>query len=422
MASCRRQRVKDLALGHGGVPTLPDEAILLVAESSQASDLAFHLRRMAGRAGRNLVALALWGLGSIAWHAYAGSPPRAEVIGAGGFRIAGGEFVSPAGVLFRPRGINLTPYANDRSSSFAHIQAMYPGLNFVRIPLSLGASLAAVTSFVAAATQARVVVMLENHTLNSINTGQDLAAKCAWYAGLAAQYKGNPYVWFNTQNEPLGKASARDVTGEHAAVYAAIRGAGSDAMLLLSHPGGGYTDWNRGQEATYAGMNNIALSLHWYGYLTGDYGFSAGDTKPTNVVAALANMVAAARRMKSADGVMAVVIDEFGPSTSGAAGTIDGNGWQVLNSPHGFVAWAHNGTATPGGDALTNDGHTLARGVRRRPGAGQAAPSLVAARRLQLAAGGGMARTQDKLAVVTGAALRLTDAASQKARQLRLSS
>ena len=31
----------------------------------------------------------------------------------------------------------------------------------------------------------------------------------------------------------------------------------------------------------------------------------------------------------------------------------------VLNSPYGFAAWAHNGTAMPGGDALTNDGYTL---------------------------------------------------------------
>lgn len=281
-----------------------------------------------------------------------------------GFSVANGRFTDPNGNDFVPRGVNLSVYANYGGTTFANMMSMFPGANFFRLVTNAGGDQGPVDQFIADAAGQGVVCMIDNHDIGNTLSGQALTDECNWYAGRAARYANNPYVWFNTINEPNGDYNT--IVQEQVATYNAIRGAGSNAILLMELRGGGYTDWLAGQGGNYAGMYNVGWDTHFYGYLTGDYGSFPFDSNPAAVQAALANEIGAAQAIRSADGIMPAVIGEFGPSTSGAANTTDNNGQQVLdvvlnNGVWGFVAWAHTGTGTPGGDALS-DGNTSRSG------------------------------------------------------------
>ncbi len=59
-------------------------------------------------------------------------------------------------------------------------------------------------------------------------TGDQLAAESNWYAGMAAAFIGNPYVWFGTINEPGNGDSDQEL-----ATYNAIRGTGNNNPIML---------------------------------------------------------------------------------------------------------------------------------------------------------------------------------------------
>jgi dienelactone hydrolase len=109
----------------------------------------------------------------------------------------------------------------------------------------------------------------------------------------------------------------------------------------------------------FAGMHNVGWDEHFYGWVTG------GDTSQAAADSSLKGSasggygVAAAQTITSGDGVMPVIIGEFGDSSDGQ--NIDANGAQVVHavtsSPYGFAAWHWN--AHGGGDVLTNGDTTL---------------------------------------------------------------
>lgn len=285
--------------------------------------------------------------------------------GNGQFQVKNGSIVDPSGAPFIAKGANAGP--NDDPNA---IMAHFPGLNFVRLAVGEwdGSTLGAVQKFVSALTPHRVVVEIEDHPWNGGDTpqpqaysGGQLAAESAVYAQLAAAFKNDPYVWFGSMNEPQGG----DVTAQQVATYNAIRGAGSNAMLMMEAGAGGGNPGSVGagplNPAAYANMHNVAWDLHFYGWLDG------GSTDQNAMNAAMVgdgnSGVTGTRTIQSADGQIPVIIGEFGPACCDIGSV---NGEQVLEAvmnfaltkglTRGFAGWEF---IVEGEDSLTNGGQSL---------------------------------------------------------------
>jgi hypothetical protein len=298
-----------------------------------------------------------WSWGDATWNeemdptgACGGSaPPVVDGGGGGGgatgsFSVANGQIVAPDGSPFIALGVDV-----DNSIPASQVTPMFPGMNFIRLPAGPSNSADDLRSEVESFTSAGIVVEIEDHPWPEVApyTGGDLDTETSWYASLASAFKGNPYVWFGSMNEPqtaYGDAEAA-ISTQEAAIYDAIRGTGNDTVIMMSLMGGG----NPGTVGagfgmtpeTYAGMHNIVWDLHFYGWS------SSYSTDQGTVSAALAGSVsggygiAAAQTIQSADGLVPVLIGEYGDSTDGQSR--DANWQQVIHavetSGHGSAAW-----------------------------------------------------------------------------------
>jgi hypothetical protein len=285
--------------------------------------------------------------------------------GTGAFSVAGGQIIAPNGQPFVARGIDIST-----SNTGPDVLAMFPGINFVRLPTGRPyPSASDLQPLVTMLTGAGVVVELEDHPWPEVApyAGPDLDEETTWYASLASAYASNPYVWFGSMNEPqtaYGAAEAA-ISTQEAAIYGAIRGAGSGTIVMMELMGGG----NPGTigagfgmtPATYASMTNIVWDLHFYAWVAGD------SSDPATVSAALIGSasagqgVAAAQTIPSADGTVPVRIGEYGNSTDGQ--NIDADWVPVIDavtgSGYGSAAWAWD----PGvADVLVSHGSLTAYG------------------------------------------------------------
>jgi hypothetical protein len=285
--------------------------------------------------------------------------PRTAPPPSGGFRVSNGLILDPDGKPFRARGINLYEdqmSAVSTSASVTPLLTLFPGTNFVRVasypqhnhPPSYYAP------FVAQLSAKGIVVLFEDHSGISKPpyTGAALSAELAWYSAMAAAFKNNPFVWFGTFNEPGNGTDLAAIATQEAAIYNAIRGAGSNTIILMELPSGGnpgligiqskgYDGKGPMTPSLYASMTNIVWDLHQYGW------GSKYSLDPAVVKAALWGSVAAcsgvlaAQSIRSADGLVPVIIAEFGNSTDGA--TLDANGAIVCQTVGtcglGFAAW-----------------------------------------------------------------------------------
>ncbi len=282
--------------------------------------------------------------------------------GTGWFSVSNGQILAPNGTPFVAKGVDV-----DVSMPPSQVLALFPGLNFVRLPTGNWPSAADLQAEVTGFTNAGVVVEIEDHPWPEVApyTGSDLDGETSWYASLASAFVGNPYVWFGSMNEPQTSYGAGEaaISTQEAAIYAAIRGAGSNTIIMMELMGGG----NPGTvgagfgmtPSTYASMTGIVWDFHFYGW---DSGYS---TDPATVTAALLGSasagdgIAAAQTITSADGVVPVLIGEYGDSTDGQ--NVDANWTQVLAavqaSGYGSAAWE----VSPGGqaDVLVSSNGTL---------------------------------------------------------------
>lgn len=279
--------------------------------------------------------------------------------GTGQFVVENGQITAPDGARFIAKGVNASEYVDPNA-----ILNLFPGVNFVRLAVPDRPSVSDVQRVVSVLTGHDVVVEIEDHPWPEVDaySGSNLVAETSWYASLAAAFKGNPYVWFGTLNEPQGG----DVAAQQVATYNAIRGTGSQTILMMEAGLGGGDPGQVGAgalpAASYAGMHNVAWDLHNYGWIDGGSTDQAAMNSAVLGSASGNAGILGANTIKSADGAIPVIIGEFGPACCNV-GTVNGD--QVINSTiwavqqgyaQGFAGW---GWDTPDEDSLTNGGGSL---------------------------------------------------------------
>lgn len=270
------------------------------------------------------------------------------------FSVANGKFVAPDGSNFIGRGVNLYSIAQAVTNSACQpLTTLFPNIGFIRLNCDGESypSVASLSTYIDRCVALRIVVAIEDHMFPQMSppTG---TTQNNWYASFASHYINQPYVWFMTTNEPLDPG----VTANHVAIYNAIRGTGSKAMILFDPIGGG----GPGRQGTaafnaasYSNMFNVGWDQHFYAW---GVGFS---TDQNTVNAGLASFIAADKGISTLDGPMPVFIGEWGDSTDGD--NVDAD-WQnvvtaVTTSGYGSAAW--NWDRLGGADLLLNSNGTL---------------------------------------------------------------
>jgi hypothetical protein len=284
--------------------------------------------------------------------------------GNGSFSVSNGQVIGPNGQVFIAKGVDV-----DESISPAQVIALFPGLNFVRLPTGPYQSVSDLQGEVTGFTNAGVVVEIEDHPWPEVApyTGSDLTTETNWYASLAAAFVDNPYVWFGSMNEPqtdYGSAEAA-ISTQEAAIYEAIRATGNNTIIMMELMGGG----NPGTvgagfgmtPSTYASMTNIAWDYHFYGWIS-NYSTDQGTVNAALIGSPSSGSgISAAQTITSGDGVMPVIIGEYGDSTTGE--TVDANWMQVItavdSSGYGCAAWEANPEASTAGDLLVDSNDNL---------------------------------------------------------------
>lgn len=283
------------------------------------------------------------------------------------FTVSDGKIISPAGKPWLGYGINLNVEQVDEavtSDAFTPLLDLWPGLGFIRLAFHsyTSATDRSLQVFLARSAAHLVPVICEDHTGISSGpyTGARLAQQNAWFASIASTYASNPYVWIGTLNEP-NPNNIPAISVQQKSNYDAIRATGSKAIIAMELPGGGNPGTigaGKGMDpAVYAPMTGIIWDLHYYGWVSG---YSTDQAKVNAALAgnvAAGTGVAAAQTIRSADGLVPVIIGEYGDSTNGD--TVDANATQVIkavgDSKLSSTAWAWR----PGGkaDILTNAGN-----------------------------------------------------------------
>jgi len=278
--------------------------------------------------------------------------------GAGRFTVANGQIIGPDGVPFVAKGIALPDqeaFTAVTNSAAQPLTSLFHGINIVRLACeTMNNDPSFYASLVSQLTSNNIVVVIENHSTlgggqGSNPTDSALTAELNWYAALASAFADNPYVWFGTSNEPpnttgpSGTIESGACTTEQVAIYNAIRGTGNGTIVEMEEIGGGNPPWMGSNNANglypdsaYAPMRNIIWGPHFYNWVT-QYSADVGAN-----ALQLQTMTGLSQQIQSADGVVPVVIFEYGVSTTGT--TTDPGGTAsvtaVQQSGLGQIAWS----------------------------------------------------------------------------------
>jgi hypothetical protein len=362
----------------GNVWSLSDGVVLENGSDAGYSANATELAYVNGEVYQENAAGSWWGWSGGTW--VSASNPTANGCSvapppSAGFRVSNGQIIAPDGQLFHGKGINV--YDSQMSSvstasNGAPLTSVLLGINIVRLNVFSYESPGYYQTFIDQLTPLGIVVELEDHTNNAGNagggagtvfSGSELTDELNWYSSVATAFASNPYVWFGTDNEPSEDPSAEALSTWQEQTYQAIRNAGNDSIVLVemncgstpSSCGAGYTT------SVYSGMTNIVWDAHYYGWLTGY------STDANTITQSLSGNAQAAQVITSADGIVPVIIGEYGVSTDGQ--NTDPNGTQVVtaveSSGYGCMAWGWdpgaNDDVTDGSNNLTPYGQQVAQ-------------------------------------------------------------
>jgi mannan endo-1,4-beta-mannosidase len=264
---------------------------------------------------------------------------NAGVAPTGQFSVALGQIIDPNGAPFIAKGIDLFPY---QIPDAGNLLGLFPGINMIRLAIQTPGDMTGVADFVAQMTAQHIVVEIEDHSapFGDPNTlsGDLLTAQENWYTQQAALYLSNPYVWFGTANEPNNSANLQALVDQEFGIYSAIRQTGSNTIVMLETRAGYTTVGLRDISGSYALMYNVAWDIHFYGWLPN------GSSDPGVINQALQGEVQDAQSITSSDGLVPIVIGEYGPSSTGFSA--DANGPAVVDvvdqSGYSALAWEWN--------------------------------------------------------------------------------
>ncbi len=235
----------------------------------------------------------------------------------------------PDGQAFRARGVNVKWLAPDGATQQGSqwvtnmataepLTSSLPGINMVRIAAfsAVGdianAAVADMKPYIDTIVTQGIVVVIHCNVLDTL-TGADLTAVTNWYADVAVEYAGNTLVWFGSQSRPtLGSANNDAMLS---AIYAAVRGAGNDSMLLISSDIVASADVSGYAVGTLAGLHNFCWDHHFYNSAS-----NYSDDQDVNN-AALSDAMSALWKLAN----VPIIIGEFGDASDGQSVDV---GWQ----------------------------------------------------------------------------------------------
>jgi hypothetical protein len=315
----------------------------------------------------------------------------------GNFRVSDGQIIGPNGRVWIGAGVDLHSANLGAAAAFAPgttlplIVKQFPGINLIRVTsLNYGESdppagyAAAVKTF----TNLGIVVEFTDYgnsrggggggAQGVIYTGTLLTKENNWFAAMATYYKGNPYVWLGSNNEPsfcypdsggtvgpcrggsIYSSGAKTLSAWQRSNYDAVRNTGNNNIFFVEPSGSrpiGYVPsgiplQSFMDKSYYTTMTNVVWDPHAYGYQNG--------YRTTTTDQLVKDLVASAQTIQSADGVVPAVIGEFGPGANlPTTATQDANGTQlvasVLKSGYGYGTWVWDTDAVVGGDSSGNN-------------------------------------------------------------------
>lgn len=234
----------------------------------------------------------------------------------GSFHVENGKIYDPTGNEFIPNGIAVT--ARDAGPKLEGIiDSQLQGANVLRV--GLGADQTGwfhqghydnpdLDKFIQDETRNGKVVILDMHSTdannqNNISRGAERERLKQFYESMATKYKDNPYVWFQTPNEPMG--DAREQVSEQLESYSAVRKTGNKNPVIFESEGGySVKPWLENKEAL-AGLKNVLFDIHSYG----------GSSREK--IASTIKNIEETRKLKTSDGNAAVFVGECGNSIDG---------------------------------------------------------------------------------------------------------
>lgn len=272
-----------------------------------------------------------------------------------GFTVVGGKIVAPDGRNYIAAGCGIWDTA--RATQFL---TLFPDVNFIRIPLGAFELPDKWGAFITQMTNLGIVCEVEYHPWPLINapTGPALTALLAWYTtwarwGLTLAHP--EYLWFGDMNEPQGG----DISTEQQAIYNAIRATGNQTPIIMECGIGAGNPNNVGaavlRPAVYTTMRNIIWGQHVYPWINNTTNQAAFNASLLGSVGSNSGVLAA-QALRSADGIVPVINEEFGPSTDGQ--TLDatyatcieavGNWAWSSGVTSGFCGWIFDPTGPDG--------------------------------------------------------------------------
>jgi hypothetical protein len=230
--------------------------------------------------------------------------------------VSSGQIVDGNNNPWRGLGIAVIDHlvVEQGAAMWTKIKSWWPLTKLVRLACYATNPPATWAPFINAATADGCYVVLEHHPGSDFAyTGAVLAEESAWYASLARYYNQNPFVLYQTINEP--GVAARGSNDQMRATYDALRGAGYTGMIFCEAGEGadGYS-WSVSSSASlFATMTNVAWDIHSYNWQSNYSTSSAVITSDMN------SRIVDMQTVHSADGVMPCICLETGNSTAGNA-------------------------------------------------------------------------------------------------------